>query len=394
MKDKFLVISFLSILGFVLLFFPIKHILIVKGIDTLDLTANWKFFEPQIENNIIDKFENFFNSKKNNIENRINNYFPFYEILNSLYQNTNFYLNKLVYKNNIPLKTNHDGEYIFFNNENDFYYLVNNLSENKLNELLQNQIEFYKKINEKVDVYVYLPTRYDYTTLKQNNLNKYVQTFKKELENDIHLSIMEIDSIEQYKKYFYKTDHHWTMEGAKIGYNSIMKMFEKEPYPNLEIVTIKDKKYYGSFAKSVVNDNVYDYLQDFDLNLEYDVFVNGEINDRYKPRQMVLQDNKYYDYYVQYFNGSYGEVIYDYKQENEENLLLFADSYAWPIDYLIASSFNKTHVISLRYDYYKNGTMDILKYVEEHNIDKVLFLGESGMILFDQYNYGYARKVK
>ena len=366
----------------------------MKGINTLDLTANWKFFEPQIENNIIDKFENFFNSKKNNIENRINNYFPFYENLNSLYQNTNFYLNKLVYKNDIPLKTNHDGEYIFFNNENDFYYLVNNLSENKLNELLQNQIEFYKKINEKVDVYVYLPTRYDYTTLKQNNLNKYVQTFKKELENDIHLSVMEIDSIEQYKKYFYKTDHHWTMEGAKIGYNSIMKMFEKEPYPNLEIVTIKDKKYYGSFAKSVVNDTIYDYLQDFDLNLEYDVFVNGEINDRYKPRQMVLQDNKYYDYYVQYFNGSYGEVIYDYKQENEENLLIFADSYAWPIDYLIASSFNKTHVISLRYDYYKNGTMDILKYVEEHNIDKVLFLGESGMILFDQYNYGYARKVK
>ena len=103
---------------------------------------------------------------------------------------------------------------------------------------------------------------------------------------------------------------------------------------------------------------------------------------------------KYYDYYVQYFNGQYGNIVYDYHNDEKENLLIMSDSYAWSIDYLIASNFNKTHVINLRYDEYKNNSFDLVKYVKDNNISKVLFLYSAEAILFDNYNYDFVGRVK
>ena len=92
--------------------------------------------------------------------------------------------------------------------------------------------------------------------------------------------------------------------------------------------------------------------------------------------------------------GQYGNVVYDYNDDTKDNLLIVGDSYSWQIDYLIASSFNKTHVVNLRYDEYKNNNFDLIKYVTKNNINKVLFLYDGGSTLFDQYNYNFEGRVK
>ena len=96
-----------------------------------------------------------------------------------------------------------------------------------------------------------------------------------------------------------------------------------------------------------------------------DVLVNGkQASEVFKPRQIRLdRDYLYYDYYVQYFNGQYGEICYDYHQDKEENLLILSDSYAWQIDYLIAASFNKTYVVNLRYDKWKKEDLNLEEYM-------------------------------
>ena len=111
---------------------------------------------------------------------------------------------------------------------------------------------------------------------------------------------------------------------------------------------------------------------------------------------IILQkeDIKYYDYFTHYFDGRYDKVIYDFEQSNKENLLIMSDSYAWSIDYLIASSFNKTHVINLRYGELKDNSFNLSKYIEDNNISKVLFLYEGEAIIFDQYNYNFIGRVK
>ena len=395
-KDKIFNAVFCGIIGGVCLYIPVHFMLVHIGVVTKTSNDNQMVFEPISEKNIGDKLSNKVNAIKTRLENEITNSFPFYNSLNGLYQNFNYYMNSFFYKE-VPLKTNSDNEYIFYNKENDFYYLENQYSKDELDKRLDMQVAMFNKLaNLDIDMYLYFPTRYELTKLKDNNLNSYVDIFKDKLSSKIKVANMDITSLEQYKNYFYKTDHHWNMNGALAGYYDIMDILGKVPVDNLEVVNKRERKFYGSMAKSVLNNKTYDYILDVDKKLDYDVLVNGkQASEVFKPRQIRLdRDYLYYDYYVQYFNGQYGEICYDYHKDNEENLLILSDSYAWQIDYLIASSFNKTYVVNLRYDKWKKEDLNLEEYMKERNIKKVLFLYEGGSMMFDQYNYNLEGRIK
>lgn len=395
-KDRVFNAVFCGIIGGVCLYIPVHFMLVHIGVVAKTSNDNQVVFEPISEKNIGDKLSNKVNAIKTRLENEITNSFPFYNSLNGLYQNFNYYMNSFFYKE-VPLKTNSDNEYIFYNKENDFYYLENQYSKDELDKRLDMQVAMFNKLaNLDIDMYLYFPTRYELTKLKDNNLNSYVGIFKDKLSSKIKVANMDITSLEQYKNYFYKTDHHWNMNGALAGYYDIMDILGKVPVDNLEVVNKRERKFYGSMAKSVLNNKTYDYILDVDKKLDYDVLVNGkQASEVFKPRQIRLdRDYLYYDYYVQYFNGQYGEICYDYHKDNEENLLILSDSYAWQIDYLIASSFNKTYVVNLRYDKWKKGDLNLEEYMKERNIKKVLFLYEGGSMMFDQYNYNLEGRIK
>lgn len=395
-KDKVFNAVFCGIIGGVCLYIPVHFMLVHIGVVTKTSNDNQMVFEPISEKNIGDKLSNKVSAIKTRLENEITNSFPFYNSLNGLYQNFNYYMNSFFYKE-VPLKTNSDNEYIFYNKENDFYYLENQYSKDELDKRLDMQVAMFNKLaNLDIDMYLYFPTRYELTKLKDNNLNSYVGIFKDKLSSKIKVANMDITSLEQYKNYFYKTDHHWNMNGALAGYYDIMDILGKVPVDNLEVVNKRERKFYGSMAKSVLNNKTYDYILDVDKKLDYDVLVNGkQASEVFKPRQIRLdRDYLYYDYYVQYFNGQYGEICYDYHKDKEENLLILSDSYAWQIDYLIASSFNKTYVVNLRYDKWKKGDLNLEEYMKERNIKKVLFLYEGGSMMFDQYNYNLEGRIK
>ena len=395
-RDKIFNAVFCGIIGGVCLYIPVHFMLVHIGVVTKTSNDNQVVFEPISEKNIGDKLSNKVNAIKTRLENEITNSFPFYNSLNGLYQNFNYYMNSFFYKE-VPLKTNSDNEYIFYNKENDFYYLENQYSKDELDKRLDMQVAMFNKLaNLDIDMYLYFPTRYELTKLKDNNLNSYVDIFKDKLSSKIKVANMDITSLEQYKNYFYKTDHHWNMNGALAGYYDIMDILGKVPVDNLEVVNKRERKFYGSMAKSVLNNKTYDYIFDVDKKLDYDVLVNGkQASEVFKPRQIRLdRDYLYYDYYVQYFNGQYGEICYDYHKDKEENLLILSDSYAWQIDYLIASSFNKTYVVNLRYDKWKKEDLNLEEYMKERNIKKVLFLYEGGSMMFDQYNYNLEGRIK
>ena len=395
-RDKIFNAVFCGIIGGICLYIPVHFMLVHIGVVTKTSNDNQVVFEPISEKNIGDKLSNKVNAIKTRLENEITNSFPFYNSLNGLYQNFNYYMNSFFYKE-VPLKTNSDNEYIFYNKENDFYYLENQYSKDELDKRLDMQVAMFNKLaNLDIDMYLYFPTRYELTKLKDNNLNSYVDIFKDKLSSKIKVANMDITSLEQYKNYFYKTDHHWNMNGALAGYYDIMDILGKVPVDNLEVVNKRERKFYGSMAKSVLNNKTYDYILDVDKKLDYDVLVNGkQASEVFKPRQIRLdRDYLYYDYYVQYFNGQYGEICYDYHKDNEENLLILSDSYAWQIDYLIASSFNKTYVVNLRYDKWKKEDLNLEEYMKKRNIKKVLFLYEGGSMMFDQYNYNLEGRIK
>lgn len=390
--QRIFIILFLIIIYGVLGFYGFKQFMLSTGRSSLELTDNWKYYTFKDENNIVDKIDNKIGSFKTTIENKTNNYFPLYLNVNSFYKEVNFNLNYLTY-NNVPIGTNSDGERLFYNTLDNFFYLENKYTSSELDERYDQQVDFINTMDEKgLDINIYMPTRYELTSLSNSDVSKYVDAFKKDINSDINLTIMDVNDIDDYKNKFYTTDHHWNMNGALDAYYDIMEMLDKKPIDSLSVNKLVDTKCYGSMAKTGMNTTKYDNIIDVDYYPNYDVTVNGIKNlDRYKPRKLQSFDTKFHDCYADYFYGLYYEVVFDYHNEEDDNLLILGDSYAWSIDYLIAASYNKTYELNLRY---LDDELDLQKYMEEHDIDTVLFLYEGQSLLFDVYDYGFIRKVK
>lgn len=395
-RDKFFIITLSIILLSVLIWFPIKHVLISTGYLELQITNNWVFYEAT-QTTTLGKIDDFIEQKKVSIQNRVTNYFPFFNTLNSAFYKSVINTNKLIYGDDYPINLNSDQEYVFYNDEFDFYYLRNNHSEEDLAARVDKQVNFFNSLyesNNDVNLNIYLVPRYEQTKLAPNNLEKYTTKFKNKINENINLSELKIESTEDYTNKFYKTDHHWNMYGAYEGYQDIMKMLGKVPH-SLTIEKVSKTPYYGSLATSslstLTHDNIYDVTAKFDYDIE---ITTGKNIEKFKPREFSYEKGyKFFDYYIHYFNGQYGLVKYTFNNKSEDNLLIFSDSYAWQTDYLIASHYKNTYVVNLRYDDYANGKFNYNEFIKENNIDDVLFLYEGSSTVFDQFDYGFDNKI-
>lgn len=379
-KDKFLTIAFLLIIFSIFIYLPIKFILLELNICTLDY-SNFKSSPIKEGNDIITKIENKIIVIKTSIENRVTNYFPFYNKINYYYAKLNSLFNR---KNDFNfIDMNDNNEYIFSNGE--FYVIESSLNDKELAKRFNSQLDFYKQMNEIVPVYIYLPNRYEFTNLDDEISLRSKQKYIDELKHNITSKELVVEDNGQYQKYFYKTDHHWNSFGAIKGYEDIVTMLGYTPL-ELKAKTL-EIDFIGSIAKSVALTNIKDKFTVIEYESSIKIDAVG-----YKPKQIKKANTVFYDYYVSYYNGMFGEVVYRNNQ-NQENLLIISDSFAWPIDEIIASHFKNTYVINVRYDRFVNENLNFQKYVNDNKIDKVLILGETQSTLFDLYNYNTKRKI-
>lgn len=387
MKNKLIIIVFIIIIYSVFLFVPFKELLIRTNRVSYYRSDNWILVE-KTNDKIYDKimtFEAF-------IKNRYNNYFPFYNEINNLYYSSIIDIDKL-YLDDIYLKDNADDERIFYKNKDDFFYVLNKYSKKELEERLNKEASFYNDINNKfpdVNLALYIPLRYE--SFQFNNINEnydLVNKFTKKLNNDIKYSFFEVDNINDYKKYYYKTDHHYNSYGAQIAYNDILNMFNID---NNMLINHKEvyKPYYGSMAKSTLLKRVSDKLTAIDIKNDLKVNIN-DVN--FKPLEKKDRSDPFYDYYVGYFNGMYDEIIYENDSSFNRNLLIIGDSYSWQVDYLLAKSFDKTFVINTKYGKWINNDLVLKDYINENNITHILFFREAKNLVFDADNFKVDKKV-
>ncbi|MBO4601063.1 MAG: hypothetical protein J5634_02385 [Bacilli bacterium] len=387
MKNKFIIVSFLIIIYITFFFVPFKELMIRLHVINYYPSDNWEVVKKS-NDKIYDKvmtLEAF-------VKNRYNNYFPFYNKINEVYYGSIINIDK-TYLNDIYLKDNIDDERIFYNKNNDFFYVVNKYSDDELNKRLNEQVIFYNDIKEKYpDVWLglYIPLRYEsFSFMNINKLNDLVNLFISKINKDIKYDLFDVDNISDYLKYYYKTDHHYNSYGAEIAYNDILKMLDIEDsleFNHKNVFT----PYYGSMAKSVLLKKQSDTL----TAIDYDNKLNVNITDEnFKPLEKRDRSNPFYDYYVGYFNGMYDEIIYDSGNNSGRNLLLIGDSYSWQIDYLLANNFDKTYVVNTKYGKWTTNDLVLKDYIKENNITHILFLREAKNLIFDADNFKLDKKV-
>ena len=245
-----------------------------------------------------------------------------------------------------------------------------------------------------IDFYAYYiekDTDINFETGEKIGFYEYIETLID--REKCKLGCYTIDSFEEYAEKFYKIDHHWNNVGSYDGYLKICSLLGIEDAIEKGEEFLVGEKIIGSklaLAKNTESwtDSLYAYKYDFP---EMKVKVNGEFKD-YGNQNLTgdkfLKEEESLSYSL-YFGSDAGEIVFKTGNEELDNILVIGDSFDNAVLKLLACHYNGTHSVDLRnYEHYMGKKFDFDSYVEENDIDKVLFIGNIDYFILEEFNVG------
>lgn len=187
---------------------------------------------------------------------------------------------------------------------------------------------------------------------------------------------------EEFADRWYKTDHHWTVDGAYDAYRRIAEAMEVgELIEEGEAIVYDQPSFYGSLARRSLNEAFEDRIKDYAFSYpDFEVAIDREESSfesllhKGRYEQGSWNANKFANRYAEYFHNDFGLIQIDNPEPTvNESLLLVGDSYTNCMERFLASSFATTYVLDPRHD---ERTID--EFLAEHpDVDNVLFLMRS-----------------
>lgn len=324
-------------------------------------------------------------SFQDNFENALSDQFILSEEIRVGYANTiksipTFNLEDSICKNHyLELANSVDRRRGTFDCDDYMIYYPEPLTDTE-NEIVYENIAKYNRINTLTDTYYFFINDSSVYDFKNNQkVVDYDSILKTNLAGNYKYDSLDFNSYDEFKQYFYKTDHHWNYNGSYTGYTKIAKLLGlKNIKKPLELST-NHENFYGSHAQNTKNYNYEEEFSFYKFNSKpHTTLINGQ-PDTYGHYNDYINHNYEYDktvnYYAYFYGVDNGEIIYDYQQPDKENLLIISNSYSNAVNELLAENYNKTYIIDLRlYDRYFGKEFSFSKYLEEHHIDKTLFI--------------------
>ena len=175
---------------------------------------------------------------------------------------------------------------------------------------------------------------------------------------------------------FYKTDHHWTINGAYIGYKKLCD--------SLGLNATKKSEYKISTVNEDFLGSLYSNAPSFGQAADkIELFINplGEYQVFYADKNITTdslynEDNlKTKDKYTVYLDGNHSLIriksnhVNEQYNENEGKLLVIKDSYAHSLLPLLADNYSEIVVVDLRY--YHQSVSELAR---ESKITDILFI--------------------
>ncbi len=203
------------------------------------------------------------------------------------------------------------------------------------------------------------------------------------------LSCFSTDSFQAFSENFYQTDHHWNHKGSYKAYLQLCEdMGLSDPVePGEEFLVAShlsgSKLPLVNHAK-VFSEPMYAYRFDFP---SMSITINGQPAEDYGQQNSSSAGAPMT--YGQYYGSDMGEVLFSTGDTSKENILIVGESYDNAVLKLLATHFNETCSIDLRYyEHYMGKAFDFSTYVQEHEIDRVLLIGNIDYFVMDEFNIG------
>lgn len=250
----------------------------------------------------------------------------------------------------------------------------------KPGEQLDKNISEIKKFTEDIDIpcaFVIVPNA-DYiyqdelpTFAATYNQEEVINRVRDELDNSTVVDTSETLMNHRDEYIYYRTDHHWTANGAYYGYCDLMEAIDMTPNPvDFYNISTVSSDFYGTLYSKVptfnqVKDDIilYDnengsYKVDF---IEYDSRAKNSL---YNYNNLDIKDK-----YTFYLDGNHPLTTIESNSDNKERVLVIKDSYAHSMVPFMADNFSTIDMIDLRY-YHDS----ISKYIEDNHIDRIVMI--------------------
>lgn len=178
---------------------------------------------------------------------------------------------------------------------------------------------------------------------------------------------------------YYRTDHHWTTEGAMLAYD-VWKQSMGQSGISLKQLhkRLLSDDFQGSlYSKVLWDDGTRDQVTAYigERQMHSRVIADGQTLGGMYQEQFLREKDKY----AVFFGGNYGSVEVDTGNQNGKHLLIIKDSFANAFAPFAAEDFDKVFLVDLRYF-----SGNLLDYVEEHHITDVLILYSMSNMIKDK----------
>lgn len=313
--------------------------------------------------------------------------FTFENLVSGKYsEELNDYINDYFVFRNAWLKTKSFTELALGKKENNGVYIGKNgflfekfeFGEEELKNV-KSTLKSMNNLTNKIDIPIYFALVPNSIYINSDKLPDNVEVDNQEeiidkiyenTQNTINIDTVDILKENKENYIYFKTDHHFTSDGAYLVY---LKFCEKA---NISPVTLENyerkcisEEFLGTFdSKAQIpnqeKDKIYVYMNDNNRTVKSAIYDNEETNKIYNEEYLSKKDK--YSYFL---NGNNSKVAIKTNIQNGKKLLLIKDSYSHIMAQFLCQNFEELHFIDPRYY-----TGNLNDYIEENNITDILFL--------------------
>lgn len=275
----------------------------------------------------------------------------------------------------------------------DDYILYNPTEFDWVEQSLDRCINSYNDVikkNQDVEFYLYYIEKDTDNNFETGEKSGIFEHLKKGFDiPDKNISRFEISDFETYSKYFYRTDHHWNLDGSYKAYTEVMPFLgcDEKLIPKGEKIKLSDD-FAGSktlFSETAeFKEDFYAYKYDYPV---FAIFENGSVVSDYGKQDEFFEGTETESpTYGTFYGNDSGEIVLDSGYHQKESILVIGESYDNAILKLIASHFYKTYSIDLRYyEAVMGQKFDITRYIKDNNIKKVLIIGNVDFFIGEDF---------
>lgn len=204
--------------------------------------------------------------------------------------------------------------------------------------------------------------------------------------NSKNMHVFEINNFNEFKDYFYETDHHWNYKGSYKSYLELSSILGNKDIIKHNGVSCSPLDFSGSKARVSGATHIFKEkfcVYNFKLP-KHKVYINGKEVESYGLNSI---DGITEISYELYYGSNKAEIIFDYNNPDKENILIIGESYDNAILNLLSTHYNKTFSIDLRdYERVFGKPFDYKKYIDDNDIDKILLIGNIDFYRMSEFN--------